>query len=174
MVSQVPQAHTQDPLPRIKIEEAVESLLDFLGAKHILRTRVPPINTWQEFVDLVGFNQEDVSQLQYEAWFIHRPTFNHDPITRGTWSQYQQMHSVVVTGWMWHKDWDTTYRDLNDAAEDFALTLEKNKGGLDAAFDELSQVRVLFGEKDLGEHFMQTVSISFSFLMTITESAGRQ
>tara|TARA_Y100000310_G_scaffold345002_1_gene461088 strand:- start:4943 stop:5497 length:555 start_codon:yes stop_codon:yes gene_type:complete len=159
------------------LEEAAGKILASLNCKNVLTEDVPPITTWeqtQEYLRVVS-NQGKSGQGLLEAWFFGRTGVQHDPLMRGTYTQYQQLHSCRIIGWAWHKTFSRSYQYIQNKTEELLWTLEKNKGFSTGLVEEIRDIstRFNFTRFQGGENSLYTSETRFSALVTRVESAGR-
>lgn len=164
---------TSADLIRPRLEEATIQLLALAGCANIHPSPVPPITTWEELVKILrvheGFDQE-----RYEAWLVSQTAIVNDPLTRGTFNQYQQDHTIQIAGLIWRHTFHDSYEQIHDRTENVLWTLEKNKGFGTTAAEELRHLRARFEpSKQFGEMFLHAVDIQFDVLVRLVEPGGR-
>ena len=158
---------------REAIEGAATKILGDIECKNIFAEEVPPITMWTQYNDFLGVH-EGLDQHHLEAWFISRLGIQHDSGTLGTWSQYQQEHTMRITGWVWHGTFSESYHYIQNKTEELLWTLEKNKGFTTSLVNEVRGIRTKFPPfRQVGDASLLTSVPQFSLLMTLTESAGR-
>jgi len=156
--------------------DATSRILKSVGCENVYRYEVPPIRSWQDFMDFLAVH-EGLEQSKLEAWFIQQPGFEHDPITRGTATRYQQQHSVVVNGWMWDRTEVRSIRKIHERVEQICWALEKNKSLLDNSLtgphEEVRGVKTRFAYALLSEHHLHNAEVGFNVLVSKVEATGR-
>ena len=155
--------------------DATSRILKSVGCENVYRYEVPPIRSWQDFMDFLAVH-EGLEQSKLEAWFIQQPGFEHDPVTRGTFTRYQQSHSVIVNGWMWDRTEVRSVVKIHQRVEQISWALEKNKSLLNNAltlFEEVNRVTTRFAYALLSEHHLHNSEISFNVLLSRVEASGR-
>lgn len=157
---------------RPAVEQAIEKLLLSIGCKNCFASPLPPITTWTEWEKYLRVH-EGLEQSENEGWFAELTGFSQDALTRGTWSQYQQEHSVRILGAAWHQTFHRSYRYIHNQAERLVWTIEKNKGFLTDRVDEVRDIRVRFDFNNLGSVYMYRATIDFNLLISKVETAGR-
>jgi hypothetical protein len=154
------------------LEEAASKILVSLDCRNVYAEEIPPLTTHEEFFSFLR-DYQGLEQEHLEAWFISRMSFRNDPITRGTFTQYQQEHNMRITGWAWHTTFSDSYQYIQDKTEQLAWTLEKNKGFITSQVDELRNIVVQFDFTNFGEIYLYKSETRFSVLMSMIESGGR-
>ena len=126
------------------IDEVTHNLCTFLGFKNVHPGIIPPLTTWEQFAEITQTLGKTFDQKHLEGWFSSSSRFENDPLTRGTFSQYQQVHNVIISGFVWHSTMMESYRQAHEKGEALAQLLEKNKGMLHTSIDEFQNLRVDF------------------------------
>ncbi len=150
--------------------------LSDLGCRNINIGKSPPIMTWEELADIFyHFPTDDGSrQPSMEAWFAERTNIRHDPTTRGTREMYQQAHIIEIEGFVWERDFLTSYRYVQDKADEIMIGAERNKDLLLGSFaDTILSQTARYNWQRFGEVYLHRMMITLQVLSTVTETGGR-
>lgn len=155
------------------VEESLSQVLTSLDFKNIQAGIIPPLTTWEQLSELVHTYNEEFNEADLEAWFISIQSFSHDSRDRGTVTQYQQLHRVLIEGFVWNRNLRDSYIQSRTKGENLAQTLEKNKGLMDSRFDESMNIEVNYQFLSLSEVYLHKINTSLDVIVTLTEPAGR-
>lgn len=146
-----------------------------LDCRNVTIGKAPPITTWEELGEIF-FHYPVNAQRQpnLEAWFLERVRITHDAVTLGTVEKYQQIHIIEIEGLVWGRDFQTSYRYIQDKADEIIIGAERNKDLLlgDFADTVLSQ-SAQYNWQRFGEVYLQRMVITLQVLSTVTETGGR-
>ena len=146
-----------------------------LGCRNVAIGKAPPVMTFEELGEIFyHYPVSTQSQPNLEAWFLERVRITHDPVTRGTREQYQQIHIIEIEGLVWEGDFLTSYRYIQDKTDEIIIGAERNKDLLlgDFADTVLSQ-SAQYNWQRFGEVYLHRIVITLQVLSTVTETGGR-
>ena len=154
------------------IVEGAVAILQSINCQNVHEIEVPPIVTWEQMKEYFGIENEE-GQDDLEAWFIGRNRIRHDPVVRGTFSRYDQHHTLRLTGFAWQQNFNKTYQYMQNKTEELLLTLEKNKGYPATEVLEVSEVATNMKFIRVGEVSLYSSDTTCLLLVSVSESAGR-
>ena len=163
---------------RQNLYEAVGRILDSIGCENVLDSALPPITTYEQLIEILRVD-EGFDQHKLEVWFISRDRFQHDPLRRGTFTRYDQIHSVEIIGLAWRENFRESYEYIQDQGEELSRTLEKNKKlgstQTNPSIQEIANLETSYGwgPQTSGEVYMYRVSTKFDVLVGLEEAGGR-
>lgn len=149
--------------------------LSALGCRNVSIGKAPPIMTWEELGEIFYHYPVNAQrQPNLEAWFAERVRITHDPVTRGTREQYQQTHIIEIEGLVWEGDFQTSYRYIQDKADEIMIGAERDKDLLLGSFaDTVMSQSAQYSWQRFGEVYLQRIMITLQVLSTVTETGGR-
>lgn len=153
----------------------IPGFLTALGCRNVQIGKAPPIMTFEELGEI--FYHYPIStqkQPNMEAWFAERIRIQHDATTRGTREMYYQLHVIEIEGLAWEGDFLTSYRYIQDKADEIMIGAERNKDLLLGSFaDTVTSQRAQYNWQRFGEVYLHRMMITLQVLSTVTESGGR-
>ena len=153
------------------ISAGLVDIMVSIGAKNVSYEPPPPLTTWEGVVDFLQAHSLGKQKVQ-EAWYVDRTTIRHESLKA---DEYYQIHGVEAWGYMWRKDFRSTYKIINERMELLMLSLEVNKDLLlrDDLGEEAVQINgtVVFGP--YGEYHMFSCHVTMALWARVQEPNGR-
>ena len=146
-------------------------LLEALGLKNVWTGQMPPIVTESDLMFHLRVQDEGDAKDKLESWNLWRTGIRHPGV--GSFTQYDQVHVIRISGEVWHHTEEESRRYMNLAIEQITQTLEFNKDLMIGGGAEITNIDSRSSFARFGDILLNQCQIDFQITTPIHERSGR-